>query len=381
MAFQLSNERLSDLIGAIYDCVVEPDNWRATLDEVRTEFQLANAVLSVHALPTGSAGIVVATGITDEWLVRHAPYVNDAIDMWGGPERAMKYPLEEPIVQSRLDLYQKALESRYFLEWCKPQGFIDMVLIGLARDPAMVGSLGMGIHTSRDPITDAELSVLRLLAPHLRRAVTISGLLEMKRIEASTFTSVLDGFSMSVILVDDALAVVHANKAGEAMLSSGSPVSIRRGKLRTATDATTNALSAAIALCMQDVSALGRKGLGVPLKGSDGEILVAHVLPLQIDRIDIESRRQRAVAALFVTPATTPPPFPGAALAVLYDLTPAETRVTEMIAEGRTQAEISFELGIAPTTVKTHLQRVFDKTGAKRQSELVKLVASLSLPL
>jgi DNA-binding CsgD family transcriptional regulator len=38
-------------------------------------------------------------------------------------------------------------------------------------------------------------------------------------------------------------------------------------------------------------------------------------------------------------------------------------------------------LGISETTVKTHLQRVFDKTGTNRQADLVKLVAGFLNPL
>ena len=38
-------------------------------------------------------------------------------------------------------------------------------------------------------------------------------------------------------------------------------------------------------------------------------------------------------------------------------------------------------LGISETTVKTHLQRVFEKTGTSRQSDLVKLVAGYINPL
>jgi DNA-binding CsgD family transcriptional regulator len=38
-------------------------------------------------------------------------------------------------------------------------------------------------------------------------------------------------------------------------------------------------------------------------------------------------------------------------------------------------------LGIAETTVKAHLHRVFSKTGTNRQADLVKLAAGFSNPL
>jgi FixJ family two-component response regulator len=38
-------------------------------------------------------------------------------------------------------------------------------------------------------------------------------------------------------------------------------------------------------------------------------------------------------------------------------------------------------LGIAQTTVRTHLSRIYEKTGINRQADLVKLVAGFSSPL
>jgi DNA-binding CsgD family transcriptional regulator len=43
--------------------------------------------------------------------------------------------------------------------------------------------------------------------------------------------------------------------------------------------------------------------------------------------------------------------------------------------------EVAPVLGISETTVKTHLQRIFDKTDTNRQPDLVKLVAGFTSPL
>ena len=43
--------------------------------------------------------------------------------------------------------------------------------------------------------------------------------------------------------------------------------------------------------------------------------------------------------------------------------------------------EVAAALGVAETTIKTHLSRLFEKTGAARQADLVKLVAGFSTPL
>jgi DNA-binding CsgD family transcriptional regulator len=58
-----------------------------------------------------------------------------------------------------------------------------------------------------------------------------------------------------------------------------------------------------------------------------------------------------------------------------YGLTPAEVRVVQALLNGCTIERGAQLLGIRPATVKTHLQHVFDKTTARRQVDLIKLIA------
>lgn len=66
------------------------------------------------------------------------------------------------------------------------------------------------------------------------------------------------------------------------------------------------------------------------------------------------------------------------ALARIFNLTCAEARVLAHLAEDRTPSEIGTALGVSVTTVRTHLQSLFQKTGARRQPELVRLALTAS---
>jgi DNA-binding CsgD family transcriptional regulator len=210
--------------------------------------------------------------------------------------------------------------------------------------------------------------------------VTISNLFDMKAIETKTFSSTLDAMTVGVLLVDEDLNVVHANAAAETMLSSNDPLQVEHSKLTLQSKATRDALETAVRQATRDEAALGQRGIGIPIRRMNGDPSVIHVLPL--NHGDIRGGLMpRAAAALFVAPASVPPRLPTDALTLLYDLTPAESRVLELVCEGATQDRIGTILGIAKSTVKTHLLHVFEKTGASRQVDLVKLAASLSLPL
>lgn len=58
-----------------------------------------------------------------------------------------------------------------------------------------------------------------------------------------------------------------------------------------------------------------------------------------------------------------------------HDFTSAETRVAERLLLGENTIQAARKLGVAPTTVRTHLQRILAKTETHRQSEFACLFA------
>jgi DNA-binding CsgD family transcriptional regulator len=61
-------------------------------------------------------------------------------------------------------------------------------------------------------------------------------------------------------------------------------------------------------------------------------------------------------------------------LRALFDLTPAEAKLTRLIGQGATLTEAGLRLNLRSETVRSRLKTIFEKTGAHRQAELVRLV-------
>jgi DNA-binding CsgD family transcriptional regulator len=126
--------------------------------------------------------------------------------------------------------------------------------------------------------------------------------------------------------------------------------------------------------------AIGRLGIGVPIPQSEGDPAYIHVLPLMTG--DTRSRlAPRASAALFVTTKYGGADPSAEAIAAVFDLSLAEIRVSQRLLAGRTPAEIANDLGLAMPTVRSHLARVFAKTGTSRQSDLLRLASQLAGPV
>jgi DNA-binding CsgD family transcriptional regulator len=65
------------------------------------------------------------------------------------------------------------------------------------------------------------------------------------------------------------------------------------------------------------------------------------------------------------------------ATAKRYSLTPSQARALDAVLKVNGVRAMAEMLGCSQATVKTHLHHLFRKTGARRQSDLVKLVAGI----
>jgi DNA-binding CsgD family transcriptional regulator len=210
--------------------------------------------------------------------------------------------------------------------------------------------------------------------------VTIGRLFEQEAAAAATFAEVVDGLAAGVVLVDERAEIVHANAPAATMLKAGDPITGKNGRLATSNAVTRNVLSEAISQAAKSEADLEQRSIDIPARGDKDRAPAAiQVLPLR--RRSTRSSVKRAAAAVFIANSADPPSLPGDALSLLYKLTPAEVKVFELIVAGCTPAEIADLLALKLTSVRTHLSRVFEKTGCARQSELIALGSRVTLPV
>src|SRR5262249_25448357 len=107
-------------------------------------------------------------------------------------------------------------------------------------------------------------------------------------------------------------------------------------------------------------------------------ILVSSVRSRDIDRFGGFGMRHVAAILIIHDPAC-PMEIPVEWVMDAYGLTPAEARVALCAASGATIPDAAHRLNVSPNTIKTHLRKVFAKTGTGRQSELTRLIASIAL--
>ena len=116
-------------------------------------------------------------------------------------------------------------------EWAQPQGLVDFVSITLEKTARKAAMFGVFRHARNGVVDEGARQRVQLLAPHIRRAVLISKVVDFKRDEAEMLARTLDGLRAAVILVDARGRIVHANAAAGALLSDGCVIQPANGAL------------------------------------------------------------------------------------------------------------------------------------------------------
>ncbi len=364
-------EAISALIGSIYDCALDPSCWDATLIGIQEIMCCKNAWLAVIDRVNDCGALIRTTSRIDPHWLERLPLHAAEISSWERLPVVRDLPLDEPQVLSRHLSADMRHQSRMLKDWAEPQGIVDMMAMVLMNSPTRHALLGLGRHKDFGLITEREITLARLLVPHIRRAVTIGDLTDLKTVESESVKQTLDALSVGIVMTDAGGTILHANSAAEAMMRAGSPIQGNGGTLRTNRTSATKELHTAIALADREEASLGKTGFALRLTDTGEPPMLAHVLPLK--QGEARSRLQpKATAAVFVGGVSS-----GAngaeAMSVAFALTRMETRVLAGLLTGQTLNQTAEELAIARTTARSYLDNLFVKIGVTRQSDLIRV--------
>lgn len=379
MKFQ-SMEQYSELIGSIYDCTIDPTLWPDAIATICGATDCMAGAIRVSDLENSRLHLVQSWNYDATTLSDMSGHAAGIAAFWAAVPNLRSRPLDEPAAVRRELPHDVIENSRYNIEWARPRGIIDALALMLLREPTRLGDITLSRHESSGPITEDNVDTMRLLAPHIRRAVTIGDLMDMQNLEAQALRATLDTVTAGVVVVGAEARILHANDAARRMLDARSPIVSVRGRLAALHPEANRELAKAIVLARSNEAGIGAAGIGVPLFRNSMAAAAAHVLPLA--RGDLRSRLvPQAVAAVFIVAAGTPLPADLDTVARLFGLTAAETRLLHRLTAGETIAETSAALGVSQATMRTHCQHLYAKAGVSRRAELVTLVNRLIPPV
>ncbi len=349
------DNQLQELIGQIYEAAFDHAYWSRVDAAIATTFRAASAQLGTGPLPPGPRMLDRSNGSGSGHPV--APYTFFAWqrDLW---ERQLNGP--------------PASCSDYCAPWChRPEVFY---VLG-ANFPIATLELGqLHLHRSRQDgnFEPGERSRVAALLPHLRRAMQLRKRIAQAQLSEQVSAAALDGARLAAFVVDAELTLLHANPLGRCVLEQGEVLRLGRGRLVPLAPHNSPVLARLVRTAAQGASQLLRpRAQWLRLERDTGRPpLTLTVAPLPPGHG--AAKAQSLALILLRDPERSSASV--RALQQLFDLTPAEAGVAQALSSSGSLEQTAQALQISPNTVKTHLRRIFDKTGTSRQGELIALI-------
>jgi DNA-binding CsgD family transcriptional regulator/PAS domain-containing protein len=357
----------SELIGRIYDCALDTKLWPGVLGEITEAVRGVMADLSVFEPLQGTARFAAYHNWPQDLM--EAAIANMHLNP--GAPMGLVVPLCQPHSTAR-DLGIDAMHaSRYWKNAFAGRGYYDYVVTVVTRTVSSFGVWGVSGTEARGAFGEDDLELARLLSPHIRRAVEISGVLGQQRVEAGTLRAALDALTAAALIVEPGGRILFRNASAETELARGCVFRESKGRLTAVTPGAAQLLASF-------------RSSGSILRGRDAELQDqsgSHVLHAIWVRLETAVQDLGSPILILLRKPEAGLRTPLSATAARYSLTAAETQVLAQALNGQTLEEAAAILGVARSTVKTHLDAIYRKTDTRRRAELVRLAMSLASPL
>jgi DNA-binding CsgD family transcriptional regulator len=368
-----SNPSLQHVVNGIYDAALEPGLWPEVISNIGAYCRSSFAMLSWRdrARSEGPLALRIETRLSelvDEYfkgLVMTDPMI-----------RIVDGPVDVPTLNEYWEPRQEFLTSERYKLVHRPAGVDDRACVLVLRgDHEVNATITVARGPKEDRYDSRALVPLRELSPHVRRALQVThrcrGDAEHRESLIATLNRVEDG----IFFVDATNRIVFSNDAAERLLKR-QVLTVRNGRLAAPLDTESIALDT----LLKRVTKTGDgsetdPGGRLSLHGADGELCATVVAsPLRTSHINERFGPKPVRAAVFVRERiafTQPGPE---MLRTLFSLTPAELHLAQGLGNGLRLQEIADGRGVSKETMRSQLSSIFNKTGVRRQSDLIKVL-------
>jgi DNA-binding CsgD family transcriptional regulator len=353
------------MVQSLYDAVLnpEPNFLAASLAEFATHFDAPYAILATS--DTYHVPSIVWAGVDTRFQnLMTKSFIRGPDPVLIGPGgKLVGQPFTERMVMST----SAFLRTAFYQDWCRPQHIETLLGAEVIRDHRGIALVGLG----RDRLFhDADLSSFHKLMPDLNRVIALRLRLMELDLQNAQLRALLDKVGTPILLTDRTGRLLYANQTAEHLFQAGDVLRVRDGRLATTVEHETNALRSLV-----HKAGCGGGGANLYLLTPDGRRFEILVVPTPTHHAWAEG--SDGCVAVFVMHSGNRSGLQPTLLRGLYGLTPTEAKVANLVSRGDGLSAAASALGIKISTARTHLHRIFDKTGTRRQSELARLIVSL----
>lgn len=375
-------EQLLGLIQQLYAAPGCHEGWHAFLEDVCGAMNGSGASFISLNLQSVHHASVAMTVRTDPAALRAYHDHWGAFDPWACSPRLSELGSEGVIIGDGLISHVQFRRTAFYADFGRPYDIVRCIAGMIESGPQVFSVISINGTERRGAFGAAESALLNALMPHLRRALQLHRRLVSAETISHDLAGAIDRARHAVLLVTAAGRVTFMNSAAERLVATRDVLTVDGGELRAAgaddTARLRSLLADAAATSMgRGVGAGGALALGRP---SGRRPLMAFVSPLPGRKV-LFPTSDPATAMVVVTDPERGEIPDADVLGTLLGLTPAEAKLTRLLAEGFTIKDAAAGLDLRTETVRTRVKTIFEKTSTHSQAALGRLALSLTTRL
>jgi hypothetical protein len=176
-------EELSALIGDAYDASLDPELWPSVLEKVGAFARASMVNLFSQDVVNHHANRLFTW---DGDPHHHKLYLEKYAALNPLFPKGLFFPVGEVLVMTDIISYAAYRKSRFYKEWAGPQGFIDFAGVIIEKVATSLAALAV-VRGEREGLVDDEMvRRMKLITPHIRRALLISKVI-LNKLQTATF--------------------------------------------------------------------------------------------------------------------------------------------------------------------------------------------------
>jgi len=374
-------QRLSDLLLDVYEAAATPQHWSKFLENAARELDATKAALHVHyfapsdTVRTAQGSCAVAIGYDASALADYATYYATR-DVYVQRIRE-RFPVG--IHAGTMEDLLTSSEFRgteIYHDFCRPNEVFYNCWSAVEQNDGIAAGLGFIRPEKAKPFEAKDANLLKLLNPHLAKAFRLQHIIEKLTGDSKALLAGVAQFDFGVIALDSEGRITNFSTAAKCLLDQQDGIRIFAGRLEAVQPVEDQRLQEILASATQVIESPHRLPENTLLlsRKSDKKPLQLTAFPFVSSELIFE---QRPRVLVFLSDPSSKPTSRAAVLRELYGLTPAESRLADLLLQGYEVREAANHLRTTLETTRFHLKRVLAKTGTRRQAELMRLMLSL----
>ena len=351
---------IADLLATLFSSLTEDEPWSAFLDGLARSADASFVTFILTPRGADQPGLFLTPRGDPDMGVLYTSSLFATDPFTGLPDgKVIRFRDFVPAASERRN-------AAYFQFLAETTG--DEVLGLEIREP---GGLELRLRLTRNrtqqPFTELDETRFEAIVPHLRIALRLFDRLATGETEQQIYAGAIEQMAVGMILLDKRGKVIRLNPTAATILAEDDGIALRGTSIAIDDAELARSFQARIAGAEEEMPLTIR----IPRTSGRGDLLLvagsAHAP-------DYVTAGGGPATVLYLSDPVHTPRVSPESIRELLGLTPSESAIAADIASGLSLADSAAHLGISPNTVRAHLRSIFNKTGVKRQSQLVHLV-------